>query len=125
MLFRSVHMISPNLSGDFAVYTSGFQPEADDIMNPEWFLNAVDIAVDNKRNSYIVDQQNSDITVFNFNGSFFKKVGYINETEKVMSNPVAVTVDSKGVVYICDSEDGAIYRYKLSNSLDEDLNPEE
>ena len=120
-----VHMISPNLSGDFAVYTSGFQPEADDIMNPAWFLNAVDIAVDNNRNSYIVDQQNSDITVFNFNGSFFKKAGYINETEKVMSNPVAVTVDSKGVVYICDSEDGAIYRYKLSNSLDEDLNPEE
>jgi hypothetical protein len=34
-------------------------------------------------------------------------------------------VDSKGVVYICDSEDGAIYRYKLSNSLDEDLNPED
>ena len=120
-----VHMISPNLSGDFAVYTSGFQPEADDIMNPLWFLSAVDIAVDNNRNSYIVDQQNSDITVFNFNGSFFKKAGYINETEKVMSNPVAVTVDSKGVVYICDSEDGAIYRYKLSNSLDEDLNPEE
>ena len=120
-----VHMISPNLSGDFAVYTSGFQPEADDIMNPLWFLSAVDIAVDINRNSYIVDQQNSDFTVFNFNGSFFKKVGYINETEKVMSNPVAVTVDSKGVVYICDSEDGAIYRYKLSNSLDEDLNPEE
>ena len=120
-----VHMISPNLGGDFAVYTSGFQPEADDIMDPAWFLNAVDIAVDNNRNSYIVDQQNSDITVFNFNGSFFKKAGYINETEKVMSNPVAVTVDNKGVLYICDSEDGAIYRYKLSNSLDEDLNPEE
>ena len=118
-------MISPNLSGDFAVYTSGFQPEADDFMNPAWFLNAVDVAVDNNRNSYIVDQHNSDITVFNFNGSFFKKAGYINETEKIMSNPVAVTVDSKGVVYICDSEDGAIYRYKLSNSLDEDLNPEE
>ena len=70
-------MISPNLSGDFAVYTSGFQPEADDIMNPAWFLNAVDIAVDINRNSYIVDQQNSDITVFNFNGSFFKKAGYV------------------------------------------------
>ena len=49
-----VHMISPNLSGDFAVYTSGFQPEADDIMNPAWFLNAVDIAVDNNRNSILL-----------------------------------------------------------------------
>ena len=64
-------MISPNLTGDFAVYTSGFQPEADQIMDPSIFLNAADIAVDNNRNSYIVDQQSSDITVFNFNGSNF------------------------------------------------------
>ena len=120
-----IHMISPNFSGDFAVYNSGFQPEADDIMNPSLFLSPVDIAVDNNRNSYIVDQQSSDITVFNFNGSFFKKAGYINETEKIMNDPVALTVDNKGVIYVCDSDGGAIYRYKLSNSLDEDLNPEE
>ena len=31
-----VHKISPNLSGDFAIYTSGFQPEVDDIMNSEF-----------------------------------------------------------------------------------------
>ena len=120
-----IHMISPNLSGDFAVYSSGFQPEADDIMNPSLFSTPVDIAVDNNRNSYIIDQQNSDITVFNFNGSLFKKAGYINETEKIMNDPVALTVDNKGVIYVCDRGGGAIYRYRLSNSLDEDLNPEE
>ena len=120
-----IHMISPNLGGDFAIYTSGFQPEADDIMNPSWFLNPVDIAVDNNRNSYIVDQQNSDITVFNFKGDFFKKAGYIDETEKIMSKPVAATVDDRGILYVCDSEHGAIYRFKLSNLLDEDLTPED
>ena len=120
-----IHMISPNLGGDFAVYTSGFQPEADDIMDPSWFLSPVDIAVDNNRNSYIVDQENSDITVFNFNGAFFKKAGYINETEKIMAKPVAVTVDNRGILYVCDSENGAIYRFKLSNSLDEDLTTED
>ena len=120
-----IHMISPNLGGDFAIYTSGFQPEADDIMNPSLFLNPVDIAVDNNRNSYIVDQQNSDITVFNFKGDFFKKAGYIDESDKIMSNPVAATVDDRGVLYVCDSEHGAIYRFKLSNLLDEDLNPED
>ena len=118
-------MISPNLGGDFAIYTSGFQPEADDIMNPLLFLNPVDIAVDNNRNSYIVDQQNSDITVFNFKGDFFKKAGYIDGADKILSNPVAATVDERGVLYVCDSEHGAIYRFKLSNSLDEDLNPED
>jgi hypothetical protein len=120
-----IHMISPSLGGDFAVYTSGFQPEADDIMDPSWFLSPVDIAVDNNRNSYIVDQENSDITVFNFNGAFFKKAGYINETEKIMAKPVAVTVDNRGILYVCDSENGAIYRFKLSNSLDEDLTTED
>ena len=120
-----VHMISPNLSGDFAIFTSGFQPEADDIMDPLWFLNAVDIAVDNNRNSYIVDQLNSDITVFNSNGAFYKKAGYKNDSMKIMENPVAVTVDDRGVLYVCDSDHGAIYRFKLSNSLNEDIIPED
>ena len=120
-----IHMISPNLAGDFAVYTSGFQPEADDIMDPSWFSSPVDIAVDNNRNSYIVDQMNSDITVFNSNGSFFKKAGYINENEKIMANPVALAVDNRGILYVCDSQNGAIYRFKLSNTLDEDLTTED
>ena len=94
-------------------------------MNPAWFLNAVDIAVDNNRNSYIVDQMNSDITVFNSNGSFFKKAGYINENEKIMVNPVALAVDNRGILYACDSQNGAIYRFKLSNTLDEDLTSED
>jgi len=29
------------------------------------------------------------------------------------------------VVYVCDKEDGAIYRFKLSNTLDEDLKTED
>ena len=64
MMLFPIHMISPNLGGDFAIYTSGFQPEADDIMNPSLFLNPVDIAVDNNRNSYIVITSGRDIGIF-------------------------------------------------------------
>jgi len=68
-----------------------------------------------------------DVSVFNTNGKFFKKAGYASkeDTVSIMNEPVAVTVDQRGVVYVCDQGDGAIYRFKLSNSLDEDLKPED
>jgi len=42
-----------------------------------------------------------------------------------MVNPVALAVDNRGILYACDSQNGAIYRFKLSNTLDEDLTTED
>ena len=120
-----VHMIYPNLSGDFAVYTSGFQPEADDIMDPLWFTNALDIALDNNRNMYVVDDSNRDITVFNSYGDYFKKAGYGQDSLQLMVEPCAVAVDQRGILYVCDRGNSSIYRYQLSNNLDEDIKPED
>ena len=120
-----VHMIYPNLTGDFAVYTSGFQPEADDIMNPSWFANAIDIALDDSKTMYVVDDVNTDVTVFNSYGDYFKKVGYEQDSVKIMIEPCAVAVDQRGLLYVCDRASSAIYRFQLSNSLDEDITPED
>ncbi len=120
-----VHMIIPNFSGDFDVYTSGFQPEADDIMDADLFFNATDIAVDDDRNIYIVDNINADITVFDSYGNYFKKAGYGSDSVKVMQEPVAVAIDQNGVVYACDRMNGSIYRFTLSNNLNEDIKPED
>ena len=120
-----VHMIYPNLSGDFAVYTSGFQPEADEIMNSSLFLNALDVALDENKNIYVVDNLNSDVTVFNSQGDYFKKAGYGPDSLKIMLEPCAVAVDKRGVLYVCDRGNSSIYRYQLSNSLDEDIKPED
>ena len=58
--------------------------------------------------------------------TFFKEAGYVNDDSlRIMSEPVAVTVDQRGIIYVCDKNDGSIYRYKLSNSLEEDLNLDE
>ena len=90
-------------------------------MNP-----AVIFAVEKDKNVYVVDSSNSDVTVFHSNGDYFKKAGYNSseDTLSFMNEPVAVTVDQRGVVYVCDKGDGSIYRFKLSNTLDEDINPE-
>ena len=118
-----VHKISPNLSGDFAIYTSGFQPEVDDIMNSDMFNLPTDVAIDNNMNTYVVDQMNRDVTVFTSGGDFFKKAGY-NDTDNSLSmlnEPVAAAVDQRGVLYVCDKGDGAIYRFKLSNTLNDEI----
>ena len=122
-----VHKISPNLSGDFAIYTSGFQPEADDIMNSEMFNFPTDVAIDNKMNTYVVDQMNRDVTVFTSGGDFFKKAGYENTDNSlsILNEPVAVAVDQRGVLYVCDKGNGAIYRFKLSNTLNDEITLED
>ena len=123
--FFPVHMIKPNLSGDFATYTSGFQPSSDDIMDSGLFIKAVDVAVDNSRNVYVVDEGESNVHVFNSNGNYFKSLGFIGDSIPVLNTPSAVAVDERGVLYVCNSGDSSIYRFKLSNSLDEDLKSED
>jgi glucose/arabinose dehydrogenase len=122
-----VHMIIPNTSGDYTTYSSGFNPVADDIMDSTLFVSPMDVAVDKDRNIYVVDSANGDVSVFYANGKFFKKAGYASkeDTVSIMNEPVSVTVDKRGVVYVCDKEDGAIYRFKLSNTLGEDIKTED
>ena len=37
------------------------------------------------------------------------------------NEPVAAAVDQRGVLYVCDKGDGAIYRFKLSNTLNDEI----
>jgi hypothetical protein len=121
--FFPVHMVVPNYSGDFATFTSGFQPGVNDIMNSGQYMRLADVTVDNDKTIYVVDQMQAEIKVFNSQGDFFKNIKYYSEQDSIniMNKPVAVTVDNRGVVYVCDEEDKTIYRFKLSNNLNEDI----
>jgi hypothetical protein len=116
-------MIEPNLSGDFATYTSGFEPSSDDIMDVVIYDQFFDVSVDDSRNVYAVDQYKNNIHIFNSNGQFFKTIG--SKDEPILQYPNAVAIDNRGVVYVCSSGDSSIHRFKLSNSLDEDLKTED
>ena len=118
--FFPVHKIVPNFSGDFAVYSSGFQPGNTDITDSEFFSLPMDIAIDKNKYVYIADSNKPSVKVFDPRGKFFKELGLI-ESGSTFKKPVAVTVDNRGVVYVCDKDNKAILRFKLSNSLDEDL----
>ena len=47
----------------------------------------------------------------------------VKEMKGLLISPQAVTVDKRGVIYICDTPTSRILRYRLSNKLDEDLQP--
>jgi hypothetical protein len=123
--FFPIHMLIPNLSGDFATYPSGFQPNVDDIMNAQAYNYLVDVSLDKNKNIYVVDKGGEVVTVFNSDGEYFKKAGLVGDSLSILNNPVAVAIDERGVVYVCNDGDSSIYRFKLSNSLDEDLKPED
>ena len=121
--FFPVHMIIPNYSGDFATFNSGFEPGVNDIMDASQYGEVVDISVDNDKNVYIVDVAQKEVTIFNSKGNFFKNIQYTvgGDSSFIMNAPVAITVDDRGILYVCDEADKSIYRFKLSNNLDEDI----
>jgi putative ribosome biogenesis GTPase RsgA len=46
---------------------------------------------------------------------------YVVEEKGILESPQAVTVDDRGVIYVCDTPNSRIIRYALSNTIDEDL----
>ena len=145
--FFSVHKIRPATSGTYTTYPAVFQQGTNDIMDLFRFSKPADVAVDNNQFVYVANTEEQEIQVFDSDGQFFLKAGvetftidttmqilqgsdtvvvdtFITVEEKgFLVEPVAVTVDDRGIVYICDTVTGRILRYRLSNQLDEDLQP--
>ena len=145
--FFAVHKVRPIVTGAYTVYQSVFQEGTNEIMDLFRFGTPADVAVDLNQNIYVANTESQEIQVFDSNGKFFKKAGVeevtvdttmwvthgnvdvevdtfiVKEIKGFLTSPQAVTVDKRGVIYICDTPTSRILRYRLSNKLDEDLQP--
>lgn len=145
--FFAVHKIKPVTTGAYIIYPSVFQPQVNDIMDLSRFQSPQDVAVDLNQYIYVANTGAQEIQVFDADGKFFKKAGVQTitvdttlwmfngtdsvqvdtfltvETKGILMEPSAVTVDDRGVIYVCDTPTGSILRFQLSNKLDENLQP--
>ena len=145
--FFAIHKVKPVVTGAYTVYQSVFQEGSNEIMDLFRFSFPADVAVDLNQNIYVANTESQEIQVFDSNGQFFKKAGVeevivdttmwvsygdmdvevdtfiVKEIKGFLTSPQAVTVDQRGVIYICDTPTSRILRYRLSNKLDEDLQP--
>ena len=145
--FFAIHKVRPVVTGAYTVYQSVFQEGSNEIMDLFRFSFPADVAVDLNQNIYVANTESQEIQVFDSNGQFFKKAGVeevivdttmwvthgnvdvevdtfiVKEMKGFLTSPQAVTVDKRGVIYICDTPTSRILRYRLSNKLDEDLQP--
>ena len=145
--FFAIHKVRPVVTGAYTVYQSVFQEGSNEIMDLFRFSFPADVAVDLNQNIYVANTAGQEIQVFNSNGKFLKKAGVeevtvdttmwvahgnmdvevdtfiVKEMKGFLTSPQAVTVDKRGVIYICDTPTSRILRYRLSNKLDEDLQP--
>jgi DNA-binding beta-propeller fold protein YncE len=145
--FFAVHKVRPVVTGPYTVYQSVFQVGINEIMDLFRFGSPADVAVDLNQNIYVANTEGQEIQVFNSNGQLFKKAGVeevtvdttmwvthenvdievdtfiVKEMKGFLTSPQAITVDKRGVIYICDTPTSRILRYRLSNKLDEDLQP--
>ena len=145
--FFSIHKVKPVVTGSYTVYQSVFQEGLNEIMDLFRFISPADVAVDLNQNIYVANTEGQEIQVFDYNGKYFRKAGVdevridttmyvqngsqlvevdtfiVKELKGFITSPQAVTVDKRGVIYICDTPSSRILRYRLSNQLDEDLQP--
>ena len=145
--FFSIHKVKPVVTGAYTVYQSAFQEGANEIMDLFRFVSPADVAVDLNQNIYVANTEAQEIQVFDYNGKFFRKAGVdeitidttmfleqgsqlvevdtfiVKELKGFITSPQAITVDKRGVIYICDTPSSRVLRYRLSNQLDEDLQP--
>jgi DNA-binding beta-propeller fold protein YncE len=111
------------------------------------FDTPYDVAVDQNQFVYVANTGSQEIQVYNTSGMFFLKAGvesmtidtsywvvsgndsslvdtfYVKESHGDLISPRAITVDNRGMIYVCDPAQSSIFRYQLSNQLDEDLQP--
>jgi len=145
--FFSIHKVKPVVTGAYTVYQSAFQEGTNEIMDLFRFTAPADVAVDLNQNIYVANTEDQEIQVFDYNGKFFRKAGVneitidttmyvehgsqlveidtfiVKELKGFITSPQAITVDKRGVIYICDTPSSRVLRYRLSNQLDEDLQP--
>ena len=145
--FFSIHKVKPVVTGAYTVYQSAFQEGTNEIMDLFRFTSPADVAVDLNQNIYVANTEDQEIQVFDYNGKFFRKAGVdeitidttmyvehgsqlveidtfiVKELKGFITRPQAITVDKRGVIYICDTPSSRVLRYRLSNQLDEDLQP--
>ena len=145
--FFSIHKVKPVVTGAYTVYQSAFQEGTNEIMDLFRFTSPADVAVDLNQNIYVANTEDQEIQVFDYNGKFFRKAGVdeitidttmyvehgsqmveidtfiVKELKGFITSPQAITVDKRGVIYICDTPSSRVLRYRLSNQLDEDLQP--
>ena len=145
--FFSIHKVKPVVTGAYTVYQSAFQEGTNEIMDLFRFTLPADVAVDLNQNIYVANTEDQEIQVFDYNGKFFRKAGVdeitidttmyvehgsqlveidtfiVKELKGFITSPQAITVDKRGVIYICDTPSSRVLRYRLSNQLDEDLQP--
>ncbi len=115
---------------NFGVHKVGGSPSFDlgfnDIMDLERFAHPSDVAVDQNGLIYVADTEHGLIQQFSSNGQFTYNIGVsrllidntLVDVADILSNPRAVGVDSDGIVYIADTGNRRVMRYRLSTELD-------
>lgn len=91
-----------------------------------WEINVIDTTeLDTSIWIYDPDTVLVDTTLYIFTyDSTAIDTFYTSEEKGILQSPRAVAVDDRGVIYVCDTPNSRIVRYRLSNILEEDIIPE-
>jgi len=121
------------ISVEDRLWASMFTLGQNEILDLERFSRPSDVAVDDDGNIFVLNTGDNEVQVFDNGGSFIRKAGIrsvqidttINQKDTivtnyyndVLNNPRGIYVDD-GVIYVVNSGDNSIMRFKLSSDID-------
>ncbi|MBN2279183.1 MAG: hypothetical protein JXQ65_01240 [Candidatus Marinimicrobia bacterium] len=131
------HKIS-EISEEEKLWSSMFTLGQNEILDLQRFDQPADVAVDGDGNIFVLNTGDREVQVFDAGGKFIRKAGLrsvqidttINQKDTivtryyndVLNNPRGIFIDD-GVIYIVNSGDRNILRFRLSSDVD--IDPEE
>ncbi len=142
-----VHKIR-QISAEYQSWTSVFALGENEIMDLDRFTSPADVAIDDQGNIFVLNTGRNEIQQFNDRGQFIRKAGLrevqvdttvidtlissgdttFTETDTIMTkyyhdmlnNPQSISIDD-GVIYVVNTGNNEIIRFKLSTDIDIEL----
>lgn len=81
-------------------------------LEPGYFNNPTDIAVDNRNGDiYVVDTGNNRVQRFNSDGNYLSEFGQFGSENGSFNAPWGIAIDNQGFVFVSDSKNGRIEKF--------------
>lgn len=87
-------------------------------LDPGYFNNPTDLAVDNRNGDiYVVDSGNNRVQRFNAEGNYLSEFGQFGSGDGYFNTPWGIAIDKEGYVYISDPKNARVQKFSPSRAI--------
>lgn len=87
-------------------------------LDPGYFNNPTDLAIDNRNGDiYVVDSGNNRVQRFNAEGNYLSEFGQFGSGDGNFNTPWGVAIDKEGYVYVSDPKNSRVQKFSPTRAI--------